>query len=335
MMIYENEDEVRATLGKVLRRAVLDSLWDYLLEKMYVSEVLQGDLPIEDLAREYRKLAGLGTENGSSKGRPPERELPIDERLQYLSRILAKEASRHPGVQHFRQEALGGELITPTDIEGWIQRQREKDGAPTVFLTLPVPENHGVKHSEQGIWTEPPLSVTETCPGIGISRNFLDYLIEVDGEFQGRLIPIAHQGVLDQLRTTSESLTSSYGWTNGQATVFVLTGVPPLLSRGHISLNAKSRRWLNRISIVVDPTVSPKEVMETYRQYRGELLDGRYRRMSNKHLRLAEFYGGEKNGTWEELMAEWNRENPQWNCEYTSNFSRDCLSAWRRTTGEE
>ena len=334
-MIYENEEEVRESLGKVLRRAVLDGLWDYLSDQRYVNEVIEGYLSIEHLAKEYHKLlAALAKDTG--KEGPEDRELPTDERLQYLSRILAKEASRHPGVQHFRQEALGGELITPTDIEGWIQRQREKDGAPTVFLTLPVPENHSVKHSEQGIWTEPPLSVTETCPGIGISRNFLDYLIEVDGEFQGRLIPIAHQGVLDQLRVISESLTSSYGWTNGQATVFVLTGVPPLLSRGHISLNAKSRRWLNRVSLVVDPTVSPKEVMDVYRQYRAELLDGRYRRMSNKHLRLAEFYGGEKSGTWKDLMAEWNKDNPpELSYTHTSNFSRDCLSAWRRTTGEE
>ena len=58
----------------------------------------------------------------------------------------------------------------------------------------------------------------------------------------------------------------------------------------------------------IDPTLTPREVAEQYKKLRAKLIGTRYRSMTQKHLRLAEFYGGNKpeGTTWATLMDEWN-----------------------------
>ena len=61
--------------------------------------------------------------------------------------------------------------------------------------------------------------------------------------------------------------------------------------------------------------------------------------MSEKHLRLAEFYRGGKDKTWVALMEDWNENQEQdkteWGYREPQNFARDCKSAWKRLMGED
>ena len=90
---------------------------------------------------------------------------------------------------------------------------------------------------------------------------------------------------------------------------------------------------MGRLSIEVDPRVSPKEVLALYREHRKELLGGSYKPMDRKHLELARFYEGRRTGTWRARMAEWNgSQAPEWRYTNTNwrNFRRDCVQAWAR-----
>ena len=72
---------------------------------------------------------------------------------------------------------------------------------------------------------------------------------------------------------------------------------------------ALSQPLASRINMEIDPTLTPEEVAEQYKKLRVPLIGTRYRSMSEKHLRLAEFYGGHKpeGTTWTSLMDKWNR----------------------------
>jgi hypothetical protein len=143
--------------------------------------------------------------------------------------------------------------------------------------------------------------------------------------------------VLDSLRIISEDLSKRYGWDKGQSTLFVLTGDTPLVSPIKGKVNMKSPlAALSRITLTIDPIVSPQEVEEYYRKVRGTR---RRRAMTEKHLKLAIFSTTRpQHETWEQAMQEWNKEciegnrEPSWSymTANTRNFRRDCLQAQAR-----
>ena len=88
----------------------------------------------------------------------------------------------------------------------------------------------------------------------------------------------------------------------------------------------------------IDPTLTPEEVAERYKELRASLIGTRYRSMSEKHLRLAEFYGGHKpeGTTWATLMDKWNQiQGRGWEYDRFEVFARDCKQAWQRLMGRD
>ena len=86
----------------------------------------------------------------------------------------------------------------------------------------------------------------------------------------------------------------------------------------------------------IDPTLTPQEVVQGYKKLRDRWIKGqRYRSMSEKHLRLAEFYRGDKYKTWLALMEDWNekQDKKDWSYSEPQNFARDCKYAWERLIG--
>jgi hypothetical protein len=89
---------------------------------------------------------------------------------------------------------------------------------------------------------------------------------------------VAHDGVLGQLRTISVRLAKSFDWTEDQATAFILTGVTPELTRSRIHIDQVwGHGWMSRIYMEIDPTMSPREVIELYRKARSELGQSHHR----------------------------------------------------------
>ena len=86
------------------------------------------------------------------------------------------------------------------------------------------------------------------------------------------------------------------------------------------------------MTLVVDPFVPPQEVLATYSRLRQRLLPGRYRPLSDKHLKLALFAAEHKKKgvTWGAVMALWNEEHPKEPYTQETVFARDCTVARRR-----
>jgi hypothetical protein len=67
-------------------------------------------------------------------------------------------------------------------------------------------------------------------------------------------IPVAINGVLSELKRVTERLLKKYRWQEAQATVFVLSGIPPKIPAVfHILGN-------NHITLEIDPTTTPRQI---------------------------------------------------------------------------
>ena len=144
---------------------------------------------------------------------------------------------------------------------------------------------------------------------------------------------------MDLLRALSQLLARRYKWMEAQATIFVLTDVSPLLSslRGGFRIEF-NQPISSRITMEIDPTLTPEEVAKQYKKIRASLIGARYRSLSEKHLRLAEFYRGHKpdGTTWAKLMEEWNHsQDREWRYIRFETFARDCKQAWQRLMGQD
>src|SRR5262249_38025468 len=98
--------------------------------------------------------------------------------------------------------------------------------------------------------------------------HFLKY--SIPGSEEWKEIPTAVGGTLEHLRWLSEKLAKEYGWTEAEATVFVLTGIVPKIKAISSNLQFKQLPSLSRIELTIDPTLSPQEVAEHYRQIRQD-----------------------------------------------------------------
>lgn len=327
--MFYSEDDVKAALTQHLKREVNDEAWKILLMFGVVQDVSVGEADIGNLAKEYREVLSInagGTPKVQAEPRVSEREIGPDERLEILASILAKDAEQDSEVQSFRRDRMNGVLIGHDEVREWIEKRSASDGPITVYVSYPVPADH-----VQGNNIE--VSNLEGVKPTGRSTQLIDYFAPVNDGV--RSLPIARDGVLGELRQVGEKLSKRYEWTSSQSTVFVLTGTPPSLSRARIRINhGMGFNWKNRIVIDVDPTVSPKDLMELYRKARADLGQSYYRPMESKHLRLGEFYGGARSVTWSKLMKKWNDANPNESYKNASIFGRDCRHAWKRIVGK-
>lgn len=155
--------------------------------------------------------------------------------------------------------------------------------------------------------------------------------VAADGQTE-RVVATSRDGTLERLRGLGILLANGYGWQEAQATVFVLTGRTPMLSSlvGQLRLRTQYSA-VSHITLAADPALSPREVAEGYGRIRRQVLGGRHRYLTEKHLQIALFtmkHSGDE--TWAEQMSDWNREHPQWPYNAPTNYARDASQAHRR-----
>ena len=160
--------------------------------------------------------------------------------------------------------------------------------------------------------------------------NFLAYAT-ADGKAH-RSMPTAADGVLEELRLLSVQLARQFLWAESQATLFVLTGGVPLVNLVGTRVQFRAKLpVLSRITLTIDPTLSPREVADHYARVRRRFTGRRHREITGKHLRLALFAADKTKGSSsKQRMACWNDEHPQWSYSRVTNFARDCAQARRR-----
>ena len=342
MKEYENiRSELEATLGSPLP----EETWQFLVEHSYINEIELGFNTIPGVAAEVRKLRRAfgqpvpepddATLMLDRKENGPERN-SLTQRLRAISILLAHDAAQDPLVVNFRSSVLNSRLLEPEEVEEWIKRQAATDGKPTRLLSgVPLPPDVEIQSDRAaGGWvTNPPVVINREHPALGnISCEHLSYGVPED-RWQ-RVIPTTVQGVLGGLRQLSEHLAKRYGWQNAQATLFTLTGQIPVVSALRVTTQLRSPLPVTtRITLTIDPTLTPREVAKHYGNVRQKVLGKRHRALTEKHIGLAMFSATRpEEETWAERMAAWNKEYPEWRYtfEQVSNFRRDCLQAQRR-----
>jgi hypothetical protein len=325
------EAETKALLRIELRQ----EMWDYFLDEGHVLRVQKGEKTVGWLAdRVVAALTAAGQGARMMRDLKAGRRLSAEqntqgERQKVLSFLLAQKAAEDPQVVTFRQRVLQGRLLSLQEVALWIQQQATRDGPPTAWLEVPVPKGTDLRRDPTtlSISINPTLTIAKVEGVEGPRFRRLEYRIPGDNWIQS--LSTAAGRVLEQLRVLSGRLTRQYPWQPYAATLFVLTGENPPITEISGSISAERG---GRITLEIDPVLTPRQVAEAYRRFRRRVLGGkRLKTLSPKHLRLAAFVAERPEAeTWQERMEAWNRAYPDWKYAQESNFRRDTGVAQKR-----
>lgn len=325
---------------------ISDELWAYLVKKHYVAEYVDGTMSAEDVAREVRDMRRAVGRRSAARPDAPKmltekggkaQASASEVRQSVIAQIVAKDAAKQIDVKRFREEALGGDLLQWAEVADWIDRQRQADGEPTNWVDAPLPPGVGLGHLENAIFGhEDHIPVRFPRAGRALQHDFgYRYLLYgLPDHDQRRSVAVTVGGVLDWLRLISERLGRRFSWEPAQATVFVLTGLPPAVEPYHAVVEfIYSFPVLSRMRISVDPTLSAHELRSLYSETRKWLIGNRFRPQTEKHLRLA-LAAAERDDeeTWEDVWRKWNAEadHSGWTYASAEHFARDAREALKR-----
>ncbi len=309
-----DEEDIRSKAERRLGRRIHPAIWQHLVEESWPDQIRQdvergGSFTrlMDEFVRAIRRLETTTAEASkrNAQASPKARQdIPPDDRHRALTRILAIEAARLPGVSAFRRDELDGVLVKEEDVGEWLRE-------------------HG--DTEQ-IWHDPELGLFWHPPGEGP-------VIVTEGW---------NSGPLQRLRELAKKLSDQCSWTERGAVLFILAGRTPWLPLATVETYWRSDgepRWLfpaqRTVRLEVNVRMSPREVAAIYSEARTEMAaNDRDRAISEKHAELGVFAAERNDGrTWEEVMADWNRRCPQDAYADVRLFSRDCRQAYRRITG--
>lgn len=308
----------------------LDSeIWELLVETERVTDHLlaPNKAPFSGLVSLYRRMA-------MERGISLEGEERIDLRgpaAEAISDAIADLAAQADEVAAFREDEMAGGLLAWDAVADWIKAAAQADGPPGGYLQVPYAGDVKIEWATGRLpvpYPVPPIEVSERHPAHGVTRPSLAYALPGDGAV--RRIYVSPGGRLDRLKHLSDKLSGDFNWQPAQATIFVLTGIPPAYSRASAVVQhyAGRDRHTARIILDVHPSTPPPEVMALYRDARREFMTPfggpkRRRPMAEKSLALAAFAREDARGTWEERMQRWNAARPKWAYTDARNFHRD------------
>ncbi|MBM3215000.1 hypothetical protein FJZ36_08815 [Candidatus Poribacteria bacterium] len=173
------DDDVRALVERRLRHPVIDAVWRLLQEDGYVAEVLDASCDADlkeaiDVAlKRIRKLEDIPRPSVRSEAVQTKPKGAAGHRTAVVSALRAWEARCLPEVQAFRAEELGGTLLEPEAVRGWLEGRARWDARPrTAWLAYPhddgwegsVPAGNGALKRLKGLadalaerfdWSEP------------------------------------------------------------------------------------------------------------------------------------------------------------------------------------
>ncbi len=340
---FRSKSELRSHVQRILKSPIPDEVWRYADDENMVSEVLQGENTTEWIAEKLRRLINLGQPQVAEKFITAERRQRRGKtsynRQEAISEALAAIARQSEEVRSFRRKFLNDQLIQFEEVERWIkERTRQDETYPHALL---VRLKHGFTLDYCDGWQlDPPIS--------SVGSDEIEGLAPVDCVEYGRpgstwvhRIPIGRDGTLRFVFQLTMGLVNRFCWQGAQATVFLLTDTTPLVAIESVELRrppATILPWgggllalacLSRITLTIDPMMTPREVGERYAKLRGTLIARKPRTQSEKHLQLAVF-AVERAVLDKEAMSEWGRKFPDWKYGRVSIFARDARAARER-----
>lgn len=334
--IYHSEEDIKADVEKKLGKKVIEVIWDILKEDGYIEEVLGGyENAFSLLLRRYRveekvylegARAGVGIYGAQRLFPPPKKEdSPIPKADIVLSKLLAAKVSKLPFVKQFRREVLGGKLLQPDEIEGWIQATKEQDGPPTRYAKRRV---KGVTVTENSAIIP---SFDETSDWELVGSEYLSYPSK-SGWVEHVAINV--DGILGRLKRTVHRIITFYcpAWQEAQTVAFVLTGQVPIIPRVRYSVKLTSSGGPCWVTLKFDARIKPQDLAREYSKIRRKIMGNSHAKpLTKKHQELAVFAAEHKEGlTWEKLMHKWNEKFPKWAYKNYRLFCRDAIAAINR-----
>ena len=314
------ETEVRSQLDARFHSPVTDGEWRHLQRFDHVKDAME--FGIDAALEQVRSIrdASLNPDGAQYLPARPRRGGETNlagEHVRALSSLLVHEAAEREDVRSFRSAVLRDELIDQDNVAIFIERQRaleaKAERIAIVKVAVPAPVKLNLKKDQR-----------VSGKVFGIETLTISY--GTPGEEWPICEPVRFGGMLHQLKELSERLSRAYLWSEAQACVFVLTGAIPVVARVRCTLIHSNPSSTSRISLSVDPTVTPKELADRYRSIRRRFLGGRYRSPSTKHIRLAAFAGTRCGAEpWADTLAAWNKD-----CEPPERYSRDKLRTFAR-----
>lgn len=368
--------KLRAELAVAYGRPIPDEMWAYLDDQGWVgdAETRPRSEQVRHLMDRIKLMTGavhsMGERTDSREAKPDRPPgAAVSARIDALSAIYAAWAQDSTDVQFFRSTALvrqdgeafrayllrqgpylGYRLIKPAEVQAWIKHQH--DGAAA--------DGDGDEHVRRLIMNRQPNEPSRTTN--------LSYVVDS----RERTLTVDARSQLGKLAELADKLADRYRWSPAQAAVFALTGQVPevfvYVGSAQIRYGPDSGTT-TRVTMTLDPFLTPEQVAEVYARLRAQLRDSPPRSLSAKHYKLAEHVGplvrfsvqlpGEilRRGrpptpgptgliqsmdplpghTWQSLRRDWNAKygdhrvhGRSWRYEHASNFTRDAQQAINR-----
>ncbi len=222
-------------------------------------EVCEGTMSIPKLAAEERLLKDLASPRRRRAPDGAAMELPAspanDGAHQWaLSVVVAAYARGDSAVQAFREQVLNSQLMDWADIPSWIEEQAA-GRPPMLYVTARLEE----------LPPEGADVMSVPTSGISVSTKMLRHTAR--GDDHVRLTPV-RRGPLELLYDLTSHLATAYSWAVDGALAFVLADVVPYISNvtvtsgGENIRDQRSLEWSRRITLDVDPSVPPEELLE-------------------------------------------------------------------------
>ena len=326
--------DTRSKLDQALGYPIPDADWAMLVHFGVIADYEIGERPMQDIVREAkevgRKLRGAiatGTEKRMETSRPVEADPAMGRELA-VSHVLMLQARGEHGVIQFRREHLADSLLKPEEVGNWLSSRAASDGEPSLSLDgVPIGAGHTCTRTDDGTWViDPPVNTSEA---VSLNIRELTYFEHGIG---GKVVSIRFRngGVIDALGRLCSRLSVKYHWDLTQAVAFVLTDTLPIVPIITFSVAPRqSNTVLTRITLEIDPALSPQEVREAYSRVRSEVVGERRRSMKPKNQTLAVWFAGRPAGQpWLDTMRGWNEAvMDDWRYALVSNFARDCRRA--------
>ena len=296
-------------------KEVLDKVWQILCERyrdVVVFACTNPKVGLEDLL-EYTEpvIEGwrLGRGHAKPRGRVARQIVDVDlddyERqcAETASLYLAKKAASRPEVRRFRQERLGGKLLTTEEAEEFLREE----------LTGDVPDDRPLSDLD-ALWI---ASVSD----MGL-EELLDFVVPPDwsavGLSQRLLFPYegssgrvwSKKKIAENYRDLFLYLAGILPWHPYDAAIFLLTGERPEV----VPLELSYQRPRGFFTLNFAPWISEKTIRKAYRKCQKVVQGGDNRRMQERTLAVMRFViehtpDEGKRPSWSQLTDLWNKEH--------------------------
>jgi hypothetical protein len=296
-------------------KGVLDKLWQDLTEQYsdYIDDALRDPRLIADLvdvAEDRIVYWRLGSQRGKPPGRAAQTivEVALDhyekECAQTASLYLAKKAARLPEVRRFRQQRLGGRVLTTEEAKEFLKREILSDLS-----------GFGPREQDSYISWVNDMNAEELLDWVTPTARKRVYSVEdeIFPDSYPQSPPVIVVGSTERLDYGGliQYLTAIFPWAPDRAGWFLLTGKRPEVVPQQFSYHRSSQVF----TLSFAPWVSEKTIRKAYRKGQEVVHGGDNRRMKERTLAVVRFVAEHTDDegnrpSWSQLTALWNEQHP-------------------------